>query len=180
MSAPSAAQNYPAYDDPPAEITILGVGNIVLRDEGFGVRVVEYLDENYDFPKNVQLLDGGTLGMELLSFITGTKKLLVLDAVKAGEEEGVIYAFRGDEVAAHFQHKLSAHEIGIQDVLTLLTLTDKAIPTVSVIGAEPYCLDAGMSLSEKMSALVPKAATAAIDELISWGAVPTPKRAEGV
>ncbi|MBR0284288.1 MAG: hydrogenase maturation protease, partial [Selenomonadaceae bacterium] len=60
----------------PAEVTILGVGNVILQDEGFGVRVVEYLDSRYEFPEDVQLVDGGTLGIELTQYVTGTKKLL--------------------------------------------------------------------------------------------------------
>ena len=64
-----------------APVTVLGIGNIILRDEGFGVRAVEYLEEHFRFPHDVRLLDGGTLGPELLHFVTGTQKLLILDAV---------------------------------------------------------------------------------------------------
>ena len=63
------------------EITVLGIGNIILGDEGFGVRVAEYLDAHYDFPRGVQILDGGTLGIELTQYLTGTKKLLIIDSI---------------------------------------------------------------------------------------------------
>ncbi len=150
-------------------VTILGIGNIVLRDEGFGVRVAEFLDDNYDFPDDVQVLDGGTLGMELLRFITGTKKILIIDAVKGDEPAGTIYKFVGDEIKAHFTEKLSAHEIGIQDVLTLLELTGKSIPDIVVIGASPEDLEAGMELSPKIAALVPKVTDVAIAQMKAWG-----------
>ncbi|MDR1702844.1 MAG: hydrogenase maturation protease, partial [Sporomusaceae bacterium] len=66
------------------QITILGIGNILMQDEGFGVNIVEKLGNSYLFPNFVQILDGGTLGMELLGFLTGTDKLLVIDAVHGG------------------------------------------------------------------------------------------------
>ena len=151
------------------EITVLGIGNIVLRDEGFGVRVAEYLMAHYTFPEKVQVLDGGTLGMELLRFIDGTKRLLLLDAVRGDKAPGETYRLAGAEVAAHFQDKLSAHEIGIQDILTLLTLTGKPVPDVVVLGAEPVDLSAGMALSPAISALVPEMAQRAVEELALWG-----------
>ena len=150
------------------EITVLGIGNIILSDEGFGVRVVEYLEKNFDFPDNVQLLDGGTLGIELTQFITGTSKLLIIDSINGGKTAGTLFNLTGSEVRAHFREKLSAHEVGIQDVLTMLELTGKAIPEVVVIGAQPFSLEAGVELSLQMSKLLPKVADMAIDILKSW------------
>ena len=152
-----------------AEVTILGVGNIILRDEGFGVRVAEYLAAHYDFPDNVQVVDGGTLGIELTQYVTGTQKLLVIDSINGGAEPGTVFRFAGDEVMEHFQDKLSAHEIGIQDVLALLQVTGKAIPEVVVIGAQPYDLEAGVELSPGMQALLPQIVDQALQELDNWG-----------
>ena len=155
--------------DQATEITVLGIGNIVLRDEGFGVRVAEYLMAHYTFPDRVQVLDGGTLGMELLRFVAGTKRLLLLDAVRGEKVPGETYRLAGTEVKAHFQEKLSAHEIGIQDILTLLTLTGKPVPEVVVLGAEPVDISAGMALSPALSPLVPEMARRAVEELAHWG-----------
>lgn len=160
----------------PSEITVLGVGNVILRDEGFGVRVVEYLDALYDFPEVVQLVDGGTLGIELTQYLTGTKKLLVIDSINGGAPPGTVFRFADEEVTAHFQDKLSVHEVGIQDVLTLLFLTGKKIPHVVVIGAQPYDLGAGVELSPRMRALLPEMAEKALEELRAWGV--RPKRKE--
>ena len=151
------------------EITVLGIGNIVLRDEGFGVRVAEYLTAHYTFPEQVQFLDGGTLGMELLRCVADTKRLLLLDAVRGEKAPGETYRLAGAEVAVHFQDKLSAHEIGIQDILTLLTLTGKSVPEVVVLGAEPVDMSAGMELSPALSALVPEMARRAVEEMTLWG-----------
>ena len=151
------------------EITVLGIGNAVLQDEGFGVRAVEALDKTYDFPDNVQLLDGGTLGMELLRFVTGTKKLLVIDSINGGEAPGTIFCFRNSEVLAHFQDKLSVHEVGIQDVLALLEVTGKPIPEVTVLGAQPFAVEAGVSLTEEMAGLLPEITQRALGQLTDWG-----------
>lgn len=157
------------------DVTILGVGNVILRDEGFGVRVAEYLDAHYDFPENVQIVDGGTLGIELTQFVTGTKKLLVIDSINGHAAPGTRFAIRDDDVLAHFQDKISAHEVGIQDVLALLEVTGHKIPTVTVLGAQPYNLEAGVELSEEMRKLVPEVAEEALNELRKWGIKATKK-----
>lgn len=159
-----------------SEVTILGVGNVILRDEGFGVRVVEYLDSHYDFPENVQLVDGGTLGIELTQYVTGTKKLLVIDSIDGGEKPGTVFRFHNDAIMEHFQEKISAHEVGIQDVLALLTVTGHKIPDVVVIGAQPYDLEAGVGLSDGMMQLFPQIVDQALTELKNWGIVPKQKK----
>ena len=153
-------------------VTVLGIGNIILRDEGFGVRAMEYLNEHFRFPPEVQLLDGGTLGPELLHFVTGTEKLLILDAVAGDAPAGTVYRFENDAVMAHFQEKMSSHEIGIQDVLAWLTVTDHAIPNVVVLGMQPYEVAAGLTLSPEMAVGLPAFAHRAVEELIRWGIVP--------
>lgn len=154
-----------------AEITVLGIGNIVLRDEGFGVRVVEYLDRHYSFPEQVQLVDGGTLGIELMQYVTDTRKLLVIDSINGGAAPGKTFRFHNDAVMEHFQDKLSAHEVGIQDVLAALSVTGRKIPEVVVIGAQPYDLEAGVELSVDMAALLEPMAEQALKELAAWGVV---------
>ena len=154
------------------EVTILGIGNVILRDEGFGVRVAEYLDKHYEFPDTVQIVDGGTLGIELTQYVTGTEKLLVIDSINGGAEPGTTFRFHNDDVMEHFQDKLSAHEVGIQDVLGLLTVTGHKIPDVVVIGAQPYDVEAGVELSDGMMNLLPQMVEQALAELKNWGIVP--------
>lgn len=152
-----------------SEVTILGIGNVILRDEGFGVRVAEYLDAHYEFGDGVQIVDGGTLGIELTQYVTGTKKLLVIDSINGGATPGTTFRFHNDKIMEHFNDKLSAHEVGIQDVLALLTVTGHKIPEVVVIGAQPYDLGAGVGLSPAMQDLVEPTARRALAELDSWG-----------
>ena len=152
-----------------AENTVLGVGNIILSDEGFGVRVVEYLQKNFTFPDNVALIDGGTLGVELTHFITGTRRLLIIDSIDGGAQPGKTFHLRDEEINKHFAQKISAHEVGIQDVLTMLELTGKKISHVELIGAQPFSLEASLDLTEPMSKLVPVFADKAVEILRSWG-----------
>ena len=153
----------------PADVTILGVGNVILTDEGFGVRAAEYLDHHYTFPDNVQIVDGGTLGIELTQYVTGTNKLLVIDSINGGAEPGTVFRFHNDAIMEHFQDKLSAHEVGIQDVLALLTVTGHKIPEVIVIGAQPFDLEAGVGLSDGMQALLPQIVEQILKDLRDWG-----------
>lgn len=163
----------------PPPVTILGIGNVILQDEGFGVRAVELLDRTYDFPDTVQLIDGGTLGVELLQFVTGTQKLLVIDSINGGADAGTLFRFQDDDVMEHFQDKLSAHEVGIQDVLATLAVTGRRIPEVVVIGAQPYDVGAGVSLTEPMKALLPAILDASLAELARWGIEPVQKEHVG-
>lgn len=153
----------------PADVTILGVGNVILTDEGFGVRAAEYLDHHYTFPDNVQIVDGGTLGIELTQYVTGTNKLLVIDSINGGAEPGTVFRFHNDAIMEHFQDKLSAHEVGIQDVLALLTVTGHKIPEVIVVGAQPFDLEAGVGLSDGMQALLPQIVEQILKDLRDWG-----------
>lgn len=151
------------------KIIVLGVGNILMQDEGFGVRVVEELTRRYAFPDNVQVLDGGTLGMELLRFIAGAGRLLIIDAVNGGCPPGEFYQFANEEVKAYFREKVSMHELGIQDVLAALELIEEPVKEVVVLGIQPAVIDVGLELSEIVQPGVDQAAAKAIEVLRSWG-----------
>lgn len=129
------------------QITILGVGNILMQDEGFGVRVVEQLLREYTFPDNVQVLDGGTLGMELLRFLIGTDKLILVDAVSGGLPPGSLYQFNHDEVKAYFKEKVSMHELGIQDVLAVMEVLEKPAKEIRILGVQPLTIDIGLEMT---------------------------------
>lgn len=136
------------------KITVLGVGNILMQDEGFGVRVVEKLLAEYSFPEHVQLLDGGTLGMELLRFLLETDKLILVDAVNGGLPPGSLYQFSHDEVKVYFKEKVSMHELGIQDVLKVLEVMGKPTNEIRVLGVQPQTLDIGLELTPLVAGTV--------------------------
>jgi hydrogenase maturation protease len=118
------------------QVTILGVGNILLSDEGVGVRVVERLDRHYQFPDNVQILDGGVLGVRLMGVIGGTDILIVVDAVKNQQAPGTLYRLADEQVPRRVLAKQSMHQLDLPEVLALCSAIDKNPHTV-VVGVEP-------------------------------------------
>jgi len=144
------------------QITVLGVGNILMQDEGFGVRVVEQLLEQYHFPDWVQVLDGGTLGMELLRFLIGTDKLIIVDAVSGELSPGSLYQFNHEEVKAYFKEKVSMHELGIQDVLEVMNVLEKPAEEIRILGVQPLTIDIGL----EMTPLVAKQVESVVEKVV--------------
>ncbi len=147
---------------------MLGIGNILLKDEGFGVRVVEELLRRYRFPAAVQVLDGGTLGMDLLRFLAGTRRLIVVDAIAGDGPPGTFYRLAGDEVQAYFREKVSLHELGIKDVLAVLAATGRPVAEVVILGVQPASLDVGLELTPVVAAAVDGTVAAVVAELAAW------------
>jgi len=137
------------------KIVVLGIGNILLSDEGVGVHVVNELMK-MDLPPEVSLVDGGTDGFQLLNVITEADRLLVIDAVKGGAAPGSIYRFDIDEiknVPAGF--KTSVHQISILEIIDLSALIGKT-PHTTVIGIEPKSFAMGMELSGEVKTKLPR------------------------
>jgi hydrogenase maturation protease len=150
------------------QITVLGVGNILMQDEGFGVRVVEQLLRQYNFPENVQVLDGGTLGMELLRFLVGTKYLILVDAVAGGLPPGSFYQFRNHEVKTYFKDKVSMHELGIQDVLAVLDVLEKSPEEIMIFGVQPLAIDIGLEMTDVVGERVEEAVLKVLQMFKEW------------
>lgn len=150
-------------------ILVLGIGNTLLRDEGVGVRVIESLTTRYALPDEVEVLDGGTAGMDLLDAISGRDVLIVCDAVKADAPPGTVVRITGDDVPACFRNKLSPHQVGLSDVLATLKLLGELPPVVSIVGIVPEDLSLGTDLSLTASDAVDHALTTIIDELAAAG-----------
>jgi len=150
------------------QITVLGVGNILMQDEGFGVRVVEKLLAQYSFPENVQVLDGGTLGMELLRFLVGTDRLILVDAVNGNLPPGSLYQFNHDEVKAYFKEKVSMHELGIQDVLAVIEVLEKPAKEIKILGVQPLTVDIGLELTPIVTVAVESIVQKVLSVLQEW------------
>jgi hydrogenase maturation protease len=117
-------------------ITIMGVGNLLLTDEGFGIHVVKLLEERYDFPQNVSVIDGGVLGLNLLGVISEADHLIVIDAVKNGKAPGSLYRIEGKAIPERVRAKNSLHQVDFLETLTLCQALDKTPETV-ILGVEP-------------------------------------------
>jgi hydrogenase maturation protease len=132
-------------------ITVLGIGNILLTDEGFGVRVVEKLSREYEFPENVSLVDGGVLGINLLGVLADTQHLIVVDAVKNKQPPGSLYRLEKNELPERILLKNSLHQTDFLETLTLCQAIDKVPETTVVLGVEPKDI---LTLSVEMTPTV--------------------------
>lgn len=159
----------------PAPVLVLGMGNILLEDEGLGIRALEALRRDYDLPPGVELLDGGTTGMGLLDDIGGREHVIVLDAVQTGEPPGTLVAMRGDRVPVYFGIRVTPHQLGLADVLATLELSGERPGSVTVLGLVPQSLDLALELSGAIEAKLPELVDLAVSELTQLGYAPTRK-----
>lgn len=148
---------------------VLGIGNTILSDEGVGVRAAEALLERYDLPANVEVIDGGTAGMELLEPLSNLDLLVVLDAVKRGQPAGSVVKLAGQEVPVFFRSKLSPHQISICDVLASLEFIGDKPKDMVLIGVEPESLELGLELTPVVAARIPEMVDIAVAELAARG-----------
>ncbi len=148
---------------------VLGVGNTLMSDEGIGVHVVERLVKSYEIPEEVQVLDGGTLGMDLLYYMEGVPNLLIVDAIQADREPGYLLRLVNDEVPAFFSMKMSPHQIGVPDMLATARLRGTTPPNIVLWGVQPERIEIGLELSETLAALVDTLVAKVVDELRKWG-----------
>ena len=150
-------------------IVILGVGNILLSDEGIGVRAVEELGRRYRLPSEVVLLDGGTSGMELLDDLANCDLLVMADCVRAGNPPGTLLRLKDEEIPALFRTKLSPHQVGLPDVLATLLITHEAPAHTVLFGVEPESLATGMDLTPPVAAMLTPLVDAIAREIESAG-----------
>ncbi|MEA9391294.1 HyaD/HybD family hydrogenase maturation endopeptidase [Acerihabitans sp. TG2] len=135
-------------------ILVLGIGNLLLSDEGVGVRVVEGLERGYCLPSGVDTLDGGTSGMELMETMAKREHLIVVDAVRTGAAPGSVVLLHDNQVPALFTQKISPHQLGLCDVLMALRLTDEFPNRLTLVGIEPESLAPGIGLSPTVNRAV--------------------------
>jgi len=154
----------------PKDALVLGIGNLLWADEGFGVRAVEALHAAFAFPAGVTLQAGGTLGLNLYEDVASSRRVLVFDAIDFALPPGTLRVLRGDEVPAWGRTKLSPHQLGFNDILAIAQLRGRAPETIVAIGVQPVTLDDfGGSLTEPVRNRLPEAVALAAAELAAWG-----------
>lgn len=161
-------------------VLILGIGNVLWADEGFGVRCVEVMAETHALPETVRLLDGGTQGLYLLPFLEETDALIVFDAIDYGLPPGTMKVVRDGEVPAFMgAKKMSLHQTGFQDVIATAQLMGYCPARMVLIGCQPVELDDyGGGLRPEVAARIPEALAIARDVLAEWGVRVGPGRTE--
>ena len=158
-------------------VRVLGVGNVLWADEGFGVRCVEVLGANWEFPECVELIDGGTLGLALIPLLQEATHVLLFDAVDHSGEPGSLVVARDDEVPRFMaRDKMSLHQASMNDVLAALEMLGHKPAAFTVVGVKPVELgDYGGSLTPPVREQVPRAIEIGLAELAAWGIVPSPR-----
>ncbi|MDZ4137169.1 MAG: HyaD/HybD family hydrogenase maturation endopeptidase [Paracoccaceae bacterium] len=159
-----------------ARILILGIGNVLWADEGFGVRCVEAIADRYAFPATVRLLDGGTQGLYLLPFLEEADALIVFDAVDYGLPPGTLKRVENDQVPAFLgAKKMSLHQTGFQEVIATAQLMGYCPEHMLLIGCQPVELeDFGGGLRPLTAAQIDPALAVALEFLTRFGVQPTP------
>jgi hydrogenase maturation protease len=168
-----------AGHDAEETIVVLGIGNVLWADEGFGVRCVEALDQRWAFAAHVQLVDGGTQGLYLIHHVQSATQLLIFDAIDYGLEPGTIKLVEDDDVPRFLgAKKMSLHQTGFQEVLALAQFTGHYPRQVLLVGCQPEQLeDYGGSLRPRIKLALEDALALGVDALRRWGAQPVPRAA---
>ena len=154
------------------KVLVLGIGNILLHDEGIGVLAIEELEQRFSFPAGVELVDGGTCGMELRDLLCDLEQLIIIDAMKNGGRPGTAYRLDEEGVPAHFRARISPHQLGISDLLATLTLTDSLPSRLVLFGVEPENLGTGLGLSPVVAMGLERVVAAVCEELTRQGLIP--------
>ena len=156
------------------KVMVLGVGNILLKDEGLGVRVVERLKAAYTFPENVELVDGGTAGLDLLPVVEGFDRLIIVDTVKTSEPPGSIFRFTPDDIGVKVPYKTSLHQIGMVEVFAIAEALGRKMDAV-IIGVQPEDMSSwGLDMTPTIEAKVPEVMALVLKELSMLGVSPHP------
>jgi hydrogenase maturation protease len=175
VSSTSAAQA-PADPAPADRVLVLGIGNVLWADEGFGVRAVEALHQRYRMPPDVSVVDGGTQGLYLLDLVCAAGHLLVLDAIDYGLAPGTLRVLRDEAVPVWADTKMSLHQATFQELLSLARLHGRLPSRITLIGVQPEVLDdLGGSLSPVVRARLDEAVALAVAELAAWGVTAEPR-----
>lgn len=157
------------------KVAVLGLGNVLLQDEGIGVRVVQELRHRYAPPAGAEFVDGGTSAMDLLEYMAGRDLVILVDAVKAGRGPSSVVRFAGDDIAALFRQRISPHQLGIAEVLATLLILGEAPKSVVLLGIEPKSMSVGLGLSPELSRVVDSVVAQVVTELRAVGVDPSPR-----
>ena len=154
------------------QVLVLGIGNILNTDEGVGVHAVRTLQEKYGEPEGFRLLDGGTLGLNLLPLVDDATHLIIMDAVDAGKPAGTIIELQGEEIPLFGGAKLSEHQLTFQEVLGLALLRQTIPEHLTLLGVQPESLAIGVGMSPIVQEALPELCDRAEKRLAAWQALP--------
>ncbi|WP_305045139.1 HyaD/HybD family hydrogenase maturation endopeptidase [Geoalkalibacter sp.] len=150
-------------------ILVLGLGNLLMSDDALGGRVIEHLQQAYVFDEGVALLDGGTLGLDLLPRLEGIARLLLVDAVDMRAKPGTIFRLEGEEVPRAFASKLSVHQMGLKDLLAVAELHGYLPGEILLWGVQPQSIEMCLEMTRPVREALPQVVTGILEDLRRWG-----------
>lgn len=157
-----------------ASILVLGIGNLVMSDDGIGVRVIQRLQQGYRFPDNVMVMDGGTLGLDLLPMLENVTNLVLVDAVETGGSPGTCVVLRGEELPIALETKVSPHQMGLKDLLAVSELMGHSPREMVLLGVQPGSIEMDTELTAEVEAQLENLLEGVLSELKGWGVEATP------
>ena len=150
-------------------IQLIGLGNILLMDEGVGVHAVQALKRSFDFSEDISLLDGGTLGLDLLPYVEGAEKILFIDAMDFKQEPGTLTIMEDDEIPSFLRPALSFHQVGLADLLFASKFMGMKPEKIALIGIQPEKIETGLTLSETLNENFESLLKTILEKLREWG-----------
>lgn len=152
------------------KVGIVGIGNLICGDEGFGIHTINYLEENYLFPENVLLQDAGTAGIYLSPFLEECDPVFVIDVVDIEAEPGSMHYYTTEDIRlGNIQTKMSPHQLGLLEILEICKLRDAAPECVEFFCVVPKDLDTSLELSDAVAPRVPEIAEKVVARLEKAG-----------
>jgi len=150
-------------EEPKVRIVVVGVGNLLLKDEGIGVHIVHALQQ-IDIPHDIKIIDGGT-SPDLPYYFKDTDKLIIIDAMKGEGKPGTVYRFQPHDVNIESKGMVSVHELGLEQSLKMMRLTRSEPKEIVIIGIEPKEIDWGTELSVELQQKIPKIINIVLNEI---------------
>lgn len=155
-------------------VLVLGIGNLVMSDDGVGVMVAQMLQQRYRFPENVEIMDGGTLGLDLLPKLENITNLILIDAVETGKKAGTCIRLYGQELPIALETKVSPHQMGLKDLLAVSELMGHAPKEMVLIGIQSGSIEMEIGLTPEVEAQLDTLISNVLIELDKWGIVAVP------
>jgi hydrogenase maturation protease len=161
-------------NDAHAPIRILGIGNVLMGDDGLGPTAIRILESRYEFPAHVELVDGGTPGLDFLPYLSHARSVIVLDTVSSDGEPGTLKVYRDrDIIGSAPPPRLTPHQPGLRESLMATELTDSSPDEMVLFGVVPAVVEQGTTLSAPVQAALDRLLDAVVLELERLGATPT-------
>ncbi len=154
---------------PQLSVLVLGVGNLVMSDDGVGVVIAQKLQQSFRFPDNVEIMDGGTLGLDLLPKLENRTHLILVDAVETGGKAGTCVRLYGQELPIALETKISPHQMGLKDLLAVSELMGHLPREMVLIGVQPGSIEMEIGLTPNVEAQLDTLIANVLRELDNWG-----------